>query len=151
MYNHGIILRDFSNIFCSPPLVFILLHPLFTHVRSMLLQPSPALCSPMDCSPPGSSVNWDSPGKNTGVGCHALLQGDLPKPRIEPVSLKSPVLGSLFIITIATWEEWFWYNQETKGKCNTCDCQEALEPCRFSKWLPYPERYLLPSKKLSSM
>ena len=28
----------------------------------------------MDCSPPGSSV-WDSPGKNTGVGCHALLQG----------------------------------------------------------------------------
>ena len=22
-----------------------------------------------DCSPPGSSA-WDSPGKNTGVGCH---------------------------------------------------------------------------------
>ena len=30
---------------------------------------------PMDCSPPGSSVHGDSPGKNTGVGCHALLQG----------------------------------------------------------------------------
>ena len=29
----------------------------------------------MDCSPPGSSVPGDSPGKNTGVGCHALLQG----------------------------------------------------------------------------
>ena len=28
---------------------------------------------PMDCSPPGSSVLGDSPGKNTGVGCHALL------------------------------------------------------------------------------
>ena len=27
------------------------------------------------CSPPGSSVHGDSPGKNTGVGCHALLQG----------------------------------------------------------------------------
>ena len=26
----------------------------------------------MDCSLPGSS--WDSPGKNTGVGCHFLLQ-----------------------------------------------------------------------------
>ena len=25
--------------------------------------------------PPGSSVHWDFPGKNTGVGCHALLQG----------------------------------------------------------------------------
>ena len=29
----------------------------------------------MDCSPPGSSVPGDSPGKNTGVGYHALLQG----------------------------------------------------------------------------
>ena len=28
----------------------------------------------MDCSPPGSSVHGDSPGKNTGVGCHALLK-----------------------------------------------------------------------------
>ena len=36
------------------------------------------LCSPMDCSPPGSSVHRDSPGKNTGVGCHALLQGIFP-------------------------------------------------------------------------
>ena len=29
---------------------------------------------------------WDSPGKNTGVGCHFLLQGDLPYPLIEPWS-----------------------------------------------------------------
>ena len=29
----------------------------------------------MDCSPPDSSVHGDSPGKYTGVGCHALLQG----------------------------------------------------------------------------
>ena len=28
------------------------------------------LCDPMDCSPP-----WNSPGKNTGVGSHSLLQG----------------------------------------------------------------------------
>ena len=32
-------------------------------------------CDPMYCSPSGSSVHGDSPGKNTGVGCHALLQG----------------------------------------------------------------------------
>ena len=30
-------------------------------------------CNPMDCSLPGSSVHGDSPGKNTGVGCHASL------------------------------------------------------------------------------
>ena len=33
------------------------------------------LCDAMDCSPPGSSVHGDFPGKSTGVGCHALLQG----------------------------------------------------------------------------
>ena len=35
-------------------------------------------CSPKDCSPPGFSVHGDSPGKNTGVGCHAILQGIFP-------------------------------------------------------------------------
>ena len=39
------------------------------------LQPYVTLCDPMNCSPPGSSVHGDSPGKNTGVGFHALLQG----------------------------------------------------------------------------
>ena len=33
------------------------------------------LCDPMNHNPPDSSVHGDSPGKNTGVGCHALLQG----------------------------------------------------------------------------
>ena len=33
---------------------------------------------PMDCSPQGSSVHGDSPGKNTRMGCHALLQGIFP-------------------------------------------------------------------------
>ena len=32
----------------------------------------------MDSSPPGSSVHGDSPGKNTRVGCHFLLQGTFP-------------------------------------------------------------------------
>ena len=38
----------------------------------------PTLCNPMDCSLPGSSVHGESPGENTGVGCHALLQGMFP-------------------------------------------------------------------------
>ena len=33
------------------------------------------LCDPVDCGPPGSTVHGDFPGKNTGVGCHFLLQG----------------------------------------------------------------------------
>ena len=37
------------------------------------LQSCPTLCDPIDGSPPGPRP-WDSPGKNTGVGCHFLLQ-----------------------------------------------------------------------------
>ena len=42
------------------------------------------LCNPMDCSPPDSSVHGDSPGKNTGVGCPALLQSIFPTQRLNP-------------------------------------------------------------------
>ena len=41
----------------------------------LVTQSGLTLCNPMDCSPPGSSVHGNSPGNNTGVGCHALLQG----------------------------------------------------------------------------
>ena len=42
-------------------------------------------------------LSKDSPGKNTGVGYHAVLPGDLPDPGIKPASLMSPALqaGSL--------------------------------------------------------
>ena len=42
------------------------------------------LCYPVDCSPSGSSVLGDSPGKNTGIGCHALLQGIFPAQASNP-------------------------------------------------------------------
>ena len=38
----------------------------------------------MDCNPPGFSVHGASPGKNTGVGCHALLQGIFPTQGSNP-------------------------------------------------------------------
>ena len=37
--------------------------------------------------------SWDFPGKNTGVGSHFLLQGNLPDPEIEP---RSPALAGTF-------------------------------------------------------
>ena len=39
-----------------------------------VVQSSPTLCGPMDCSLPSFSVHRESPDKNTGVGCHALIQ-----------------------------------------------------------------------------
>ena len=47
-------------------------------VLCLVTQSCLTLCNPMDYSPPGSSVHEDSPGKSTGVGCHALLQGIFP-------------------------------------------------------------------------
>ena len=44
------------------------------------------LCDPMDCSPPGSSVHGDPPGKNTGVDCPCPPLGDLPSSGPEPRS-----------------------------------------------------------------
>ena len=50
----------------------------------LVAQSCPTLSYPMDCSPPGSSVHGDSIGKNTGVGCHALLQGNFPTQGSNP-------------------------------------------------------------------
>ena len=44
-------------------------------VLCLVTQLCPIPCDPMDHSPPGSAAHGDSPRKNTGVGCHALLQG----------------------------------------------------------------------------
>ena len=38
------------------------------------LQSCPTLCDPIDGSPPGSPVPGILQAKNTGVGCHCLLQ-----------------------------------------------------------------------------
>ena len=37
----------------------------------LVTQSCPALCNPMDCSLPGTSVHGNSPGKNTGVSFHS--------------------------------------------------------------------------------
>ena len=66
-----------------------------------VVQLCPTLCNPMDCSPPGSSVHGDSPGKNTGVVCHALLQGIFPTQGSNPCLLHWQA-GPF--TTSATWE-----------------------------------------------
>ena len=45
-----------------------------TTTTTKSLQSCLTLCDPIDGSPPGSFHPWDSPSKNTGVGCHCLLQ-----------------------------------------------------------------------------
>ena len=52
----------------------------------------------MDRNPPGSSVHGKSLGKNTGVGCHALLQGIFPT--------QESCIGRGFFSTSATQAAW---------------------------------------------
>ena len=53
-------------------------------VLCLVTQSCLTLWDPMDCSPRGSSVHVDSPGKNTGVSCHAFLQGIFPTQGSNP-------------------------------------------------------------------
>ena len=50
----------------------------------LVIQLCPTLCDPVNCSPPGSSVHGDSPGKNTGEGSLSLLQGIFPTQGSNP-------------------------------------------------------------------
>ena len=82
----GILPDDLA--FCVCQVTSVVSHSLGPHG----LQPTRLLCP------------WDSPGKNTGVGSHALLQGNLPDPGIELVSLTSPALAGRFFTANVTWD-----------------------------------------------
>ena len=76
----------------------------------------------MDCSPTGSSVHGDFPGKNTGVGCHALLQGSSqPRDQAQVVCIvdgfftaelsgwpSSLLPRDKLLVTMASSAQWTW-------------------------------------------
>ena len=74
-----------------------------TYVPPKSLQSCPTLCNPMGCKPSKLLCPWDSPAKNTRVGCHALLQGISPTQGSD-ASFVSPALADRFFTTSATWE-----------------------------------------------
>ena len=53
-------------------------------VLCLIAQSCLTLYNPVDCSPPDCSVHGDSPDKNTGVDCHALLPGISPTQGSNP-------------------------------------------------------------------
>ena len=52
-------------------------------VAAKSLQSCPTLCDLIDSSPPVSPRPWDSPGKNTGVGCYFLLKKKKKKKKLN--------------------------------------------------------------------
>ena len=78
------------------------------YMRAKSIQLCPTMCNPVGCSLPGYSGPWDFPGKNTGVGCHFLLQGIFPAPGLNPrllclLNLRTCMAGRFFT-TSATWD-----------------------------------------------
>ena len=68
--------RYLSEVYvCVPNGVYKHVHgsTIYAATAAKSHQSCPTLCDPIDGSPPGSRP-WDSPGKNTEVGCHFLLQ-----------------------------------------------------------------------------
>ena len=52
---------------------------------------------------------WDFPGKNTGVGCHAVYQGGLPDPGTERASPASLVLQEDSSPAEPSGKPWVWH------------------------------------------
>ena len=77
------------------------------------LQPTRLLCP------------WDSPGKNTGVGCHALLQGIfLTRDRIRVSCVSCGVF-----ITSATWEAPDSVEEGLMERKISRDCLRLIKAC----------------------
>ena len=55
----------------------------FDFVKGLVAQSCPTLLWPHGLHSPRHLCPWDSPGKNTGVGCHALFQGLFPNQGLD--------------------------------------------------------------------
>ena len=66
------------------------------------------LCEPINCSPPGSSVHGIFfPGKNTGVGCHFLLQKS-SWPRDQTCISDVSFIAGIFFTNTEPWGKSFY-------------------------------------------
>ena len=65
------------------PAIHTYIHILPYIAHAKLLHLCPTLCDPWTVAHPAPHT-WNSPGKNTGVGCHAFLQGIFPTQGSNP-------------------------------------------------------------------
>ena len=82
------------------------------------LQPTRLLCS------------WDSPGKNTGAGCHALLQGIFPTQgsNLRPLRL---LLCQVYSLALIHWRSPCAWVRLSNLKLMIYALEDQNEPLRF--------------------
>ena len=85
----------------------------------------------MDCSSPGSSVHEYSLGKNTGVGCHALLQGIFPTQGLNP---GLPYCRQILYHLSSQGSNIYGFLGGTHGKESSCQCRRCRW-CGFNPWV----------------
>ena len=106
----------------------------------------PTLCYVVDCHPPDSSVNGNSPDKNIGVDCHCPPSEDLPNPESEPASLMFRALVGGFITTCTTCTIQSIYLHSKVKVCQSCltlyspmDCRvHGTLQARILEWIAFP-------------
>ena len=85
---------------------------------------------------------WDFPGKNTGMHCHFLPPGNLPKTRIKHEA--SPILAGRFFTAEAPWK---WKLLSCVQLFVTSWTIQSMEFSRLAYWsgLPFPSPGDLPN------
>ena len=113
------------------------------HVCSVA-QLCPSLCNPVDYKLTRFLCPWDSPGKNTGVGCHFLLQRIFPTQELK-LRLSRLLHWQVDSLPPHTWEAppglrhnlHADYSQITV--CSpflSCGLQTPKAKCLWAKWMP---------------
>ena len=97
-------------------------------VLCLAAQSCPTLFNPMDCSSPGFSVHGDSPGKNTGLGCHFLLQHMKVKSESEASQSCLTLRDPMGLQPTRVFRPW-----DFPGKSTGVGCHCLLRPLGYNR------------------
>ena len=104
------------------------------------LQSCPTLCDPHRRQPTRLPRPWDSPGKNTGVGCHFLLRCMKVKSESEVAqlcptlsdpmdcSLPGSSIHRIFQARVLEWGAIGFSDSDTKSCLTLCDPMDCSTP-----------------------
>ena len=92
------------------------------------LQLCPVLCDPMNCSLTCSSVHGILPGKNTGVSCHAHLQGIFRTQRSNLCLLHPLHWQECSLPLVPPGKPWHTVALKKSHGCHHCHHEDSRHP-----------------------